>query len=100
MVLHRTIEEVGNAGWPMLTRTNYIDWVTLMRVMLQGRYLWDAVNVGTTNFTDDCNALEALCKSVPTELQGSMANKTTAKAAWDTLKTRHIGIDRVRKARA
>ena len=26
------------------------------------------VNVGTTNFTDDRNALEALCKSVPMEL--------------------------------
>ncbi|CAD6250557.1 unnamed protein product [Miscanthus lutarioriparius] len=29
-----------------------------------------------------------------------MANKTTAKAAWDALKTQHIGMDRVRKARA
>ncbi|CAD6225129.1 unnamed protein product [Miscanthus lutarioriparius] len=29
-----------------------------------------------------------------------MANKPTAKAAWDALKTRHIGVDRVRKARA
>jgi hypothetical protein len=29
----------------------------------------------------------------------SIANKTTAKAAWDSLKTRYIGVDRVRKAK-
>ncbi|XP_066361070.1 uncharacterized protein [Miscanthus floridulus] len=84
----------------MLTRTNYTDWAALMRVMLQGRHLWDAINVGTDDFTDDRNALEALCKSVPEELRGSIANKTTAKAAWDALKTRYIGVDRVRKAKA
>ena len=72
-----------------------------MRVMLQGRRLWDAVNVGTTNFTDDRNALEALCKSVHPELQGCISYKATAKAAWDALmKTRFVGIKRVRKAKA
>jgi hypothetical protein len=71
-----------------------------MKVMLQGRHLWDTINVDTDSFTDDRNALEALCKSVPEELRGSMANKTTAKAAWEALKTRHVGVDRVRKARA
>ena len=84
----------------MLTRTNYTDWAALMRVMLQGRHLWDAINVGTNSFTDDRNALEVLCKAVPEELRGTMANKPTAKAAWDALKTRHIDVDRVRKARA
>ncbi|XP_066392138.1 uncharacterized protein [Miscanthus floridulus] len=96
LVLHRTVKELGNnAGWPMLTRTNYTDWAALMRVMLQGRHLWDAINVSTNSFTDDRNALETLCKAVPEELRGTMANKPTAKAAWDALKTRHIGVDRI-----
>jgi hypothetical protein len=84
----------------MLTKTNYTDWAALMRVMLQGRQLWDAIHVGAVDYTDDRNALEALCKAVPEELKGSIANKPTAKAAWESLKTRYIGVDRVRKAKA
>ncbi|CAD6334069.1 unnamed protein product [Miscanthus lutarioriparius] len=61
---------------------------------IMGRHLWDAIKVGTNSFIDDRNALEALCKAVPKELRGTMANKPTAKAAWDALKTRHIGVDR------
>jgi hypothetical protein len=99
-VLHRTVKEIGNAGWPMLTKTNYTDWAALMRVMLQGRQLWDAIHVAAADYTDDRNALEALCKAVPEELRGSIANKPTAKAAWESLKTRYIGVDRVRKAKA
>lgn len=84
----------------MLTKTNYTDWAALMRVMLQGRQLWDAIHVAAADYTDDRNALEALCKAVPEELRGSIANKPTAKAAWESLKTRYIGVDRVRKAKA
>jgi hypothetical protein len=80
----------------MLTKTNYTDWAALMRVMLQGRHLWEAISIGAVDYTDDRNALEALCKAVPEELRGSIANKTTAKAAWDSLKTRYIGVDQVR----
>jgi hypothetical protein len=83
-----------------LTKTNYTEWSALMRVMLQGRHLWEAVSVGTGEFIDDRNALEALCKAVPPELQGVLANKATTKEAWDALKTRHLGVDRVRKAKA
>jgi hypothetical protein len=99
-VIHRSVREIGNSGWPILTKTNYTEWSAVMRVMLQGRHLWDAVNVGTCEFTDDRNALKALCKAVPPELQGVLANKATAKEAWDALKTRHLSVDRVRKAKA
>jgi hypothetical protein len=100
LVIHRSVREIGNSGWPILTKTNYTEWSAVMRVMLQGRHLWDTVNVGACEFTDDRNALEALCKAVPPELQGVLANKAMAKEAWDALKTRHLGIDRVRKAKA
>jgi hypothetical protein len=99
-MIHRSVKEIGNSEWPILTKTNYTEWSVVMRVMLQGRHLWDAVNVGTGEFTDDCNALEALCKAVPPELQGVLANKATTKEAWDALKTRHLGVDQVRKAKA
>jgi hypothetical protein len=80
-------------------KTNYTEWSAVMRVMLQGRHLWDAVNVGTGEFNDNRNALEAFCKAVPLELQGVLANKGMTKEAWDALKTRHLGVDRVRQAK-
>jgi hypothetical protein len=99
-VIHRSVREIDNSGWPILTKTNYTEWSAVMHVMLQGRHLWDAINVGTGEFTDDRNALEALCKAVPPELQGVLTNKATTKEAWDALKTRHLSVDRVRKAKA
>jgi hypothetical protein len=70
-VIHRSVREIGNSGWPILTKTNYTEWSTLMRVMLQGRHLWEAINVGTCEFINDRNALEALCKAVPPSSKGS-----------------------------
>ena len=35
----RVVREVGAANYPMLTRTNYVEWVVLMEVMLEAREL-------------------------------------------------------------
>jgi hypothetical protein len=45
-------------------------------------------------------ALEAICKSVPPELQEIMANKPCARTAWEDLKTANLGVERVRRAKA
>jgi hypothetical protein len=94
-------ERVAPAGnFLMLTKTNYYDWAALMRVMLQARGLWDAVIVGTMDYTEDRLALEVIAKAVPPELMGSIASKPSAKAAWESLVLRNVGVDRVRKAKA
>lgn len=91
----------GSTGqYPMLSKTNYYSWATLMKLKLQARSLSTVVNVGTNDFVDDRNALETIALGVPLELQGSIANKLTAKIAWDSLKKMHLGVDRVRQARA
>ena len=46
-VVQKTLRDVGGAQYPMLTRTNYAEWVVLMKVMLKARRLWAAVTVGT-----------------------------------------------------
>jgi hypothetical protein len=71
-----------------------------MRVTLQAQGLWNAVVDGTTDFTEDRMALEVISKAVPPEMLGSVATKETTKLAWDALKQRNIGVDRVRKAKA
>jgi hypothetical protein len=93
-------EEGGKHKYPLLTKTNYYSWAALMKLKLQARSLWEAVNVGTADFVDDRNSLEAITLGVPEELHGSIASKATAKAAWDALKKMHLGVDRVRQARA
>jgi uncharacterized membrane protein YgcG len=96
-----TSERVAPAGnFPVLTKTNYYDWAALMRVMLQARGLWDAVIVGTTDFTVDRLALEVIAKVVPPELMGSIVSKPSAMAAWESLVLRNVGVDRVHRAKA
>lgn len=84
----------------ILMKTNYHDWATLMRVMLQARGLWVAVSEGTTNYVDDRNALEILSKAVPPELMGAVVGKATAQDAWNMLRLRNVRVDHVRKAKA
>jgi hypothetical protein len=96
VVVERVVERIPPAAgnFPVLTKTNYYDWAALMRVMLQARGLWTAVSDGTDDFTEDRMALEVISKAVPPELMGTVASKATAKAAWDMLRLRNIGVDR------
>jgi len=84
----------------MLTRTNYVEWAVLMQVMLEARYLWEAVSVGGVDRHDDCMAMEAILRGTPTEMRVSLIRKGTAKRAWDAIKTERVGVDRIRKAKA
>jgi len=52
--VQRVVREVGSANYPMLTRTNYVEWAVLMQVMLEARYLWEAVSVSGVDRHDDC----------------------------------------------
>ena len=75
-------------GWPQLTHANYHDWSLLMKVKLQAQGLWDAVRYGNVDYDEDRRALEALCAAVPPEVGASIANKPTAKHAWEAIATR------------
>ena len=68
-----------------------------MKVELHARHLWEAVHISGVSY-DDRRALEALCASVPTEVVASIANKATAKLAWDAIALTRIGGDSMRQA--
>lgn len=70
----------------------------LMCVMLQARGLWMAV--GTDDYMEDRMALEVISKAVPTKMMGTIANKATTKITWDAIRRMHVGVERVRKAKA
>jgi hypothetical protein len=99
IVVERVMERVASErvapaeNFPVLMKTNYYDWAALMRVMLQARGLWDAVIVGTMDYTEDRLALDVITKAVPLELMGSIASKPSAKAAWESLVLHNVGVD-------
>ncbi|XP_044416002.1 uncharacterized protein [Triticum aestivum] len=95
----RMARDIGGAVWPQLNRTNYTDWAVLMQVMMEGRYLWDAVQTGTTERSDDRLALESILRGVPPEMAPTLAGKATAKEVWDTVKTMLLGVARGREAK-
>ena len=45
-------------------------------------------------------ALDILSSAVPLEMVAAVASKETAKEAWNTIKTMHVGDDRVRASTA
>lgn len=99
--MQRTVREVGGAAaFPTLTRTNYTEWSLLMKVMLQARGLWDAVEHGECDEQEDRMAMEAILRAVPSEMISLLATKDSAKDAWDAIKVMRVGVDRVRKAKA
>lgn len=71
-----------------------------MKLKLQARGLWMAVNVGTTDYIDNRNALEVIALEIPPEMQGAIASKATAKIAWDPLKETNIDVDQVHQTKA
>lgn len=100
VVVERVIEKTvpaGPAKYPVLTRTNYNEWSLLMKIKLEARSLWDAVEVGDAEFQVDRMALDAICSAVPADMLSTLATKESAKEAWDCLKTMRIGDARVRK---
>lgn len=101
VVVERIIREGGGSGnWPQLSKTNYNEWSLRMKLKMQARHIWDAVEFDDAEYDDDRSALDAICSAVPEEMVSALATKATAKEAWEAIKTLRIGDDRVRKATA
>jgi hypothetical protein len=92
------VRDIGpGGGWPTLTKTNYVEWVAVMRVRLQVRHMREAVQYGDVDYYEDRRALDALIAAVPPEMQFSLSQKRTAKEAWDAIAATRIGSDRACK---
>jgi hypothetical protein len=92
------IRDVGpDGGWPTLTKTNYVEWATVMRVRLQVWHMWETVRYGDVDYYKNRRALDALIAAVPSKMQFLLSKKQTAKEAWDAIAAALIGSDRARK---
>jgi hypothetical protein len=92
------VRDIGpGGGWPTLTKTNYVEWVAVMRVRLQVRHMWK-VRYGDIDYDEDRRALDALIAAVLPEMQFSLSKKRTAKETWDAIAAARIGSDRAHKS--
>ena len=98
VVVQRVVKEVGGAPFPQLTRSNYEDWSLLMRVKMEARGLWDAVEFGDADHQEDRMALEAILSIVPPEMTRTLVVKRTTKEAWEAIRVVRVSTDRVRKS--
>ena len=102
VIVERVVKEASaSVQYPTLTRTNYNEWSLLMRVNLQAQGLWHAVEPeeeDVIEYRDDRLAFAAILRVVPPEMLASLATKRTAQSAWEAIKSRRIGVQRVRDA--
>ncbi|XP_074356127.1 uncharacterized protein LOC141695814 [Apium graveolens] len=90
-------------NYPMLTRTNYTAWAMKMKVYMQAHGVWDAVEPkdpnGVVEEKIDKLALAAIYQSIPEDILLSLADKETAKAAWEAIKVMSQGAEHVKSAK-
>jgi phenylalanine-4-hydroxylase len=56
-----------------------------MKIRLQVRHMWEAIQYDDVDYDEDRRALDALVVAVPSEMQFSLSQKETAKEAWDAI---------------
>ncbi|KAK1650444.1 hypothetical protein QYE76_068249 [Lolium multiflorum] len=91
--------------YPQYIRDNYTVWATTMMWALESNEIWEAVDPGGDEFKKDApkyrkdrQALTAICSVMPMDVKQHLISKTSAKEAWETIKTLNLGHARVREA--
>jgi len=84
---------------PMLNASNYTVWTIRMEITLGINKVWETIDPGTTDFDKNLMARGLLFQSIPEALTLQVGNLKTAKEVWDSIKTRHVGAERVKEAR-
>ncbi|KAD0845374.1 hypothetical protein E3N88_43637 [Mikania micrantha] len=98
-------KEAGSMSYqvPTLTHTNYPVWVVKVMSIMDANGLLETVEPRALGAEPDPKkskqALAFLFQAIPEEMVLQMASYTDPKQVWDGLKTRYLGVDRVRTAR-
>ncbi|XP_074323745.1 uncharacterized protein LOC141660658 [Apium graveolens] len=90
-------------SYPLLDRSNYIAWSLKMKVFMQAQGVWGDVEPSDpkTPVEDkiDKIALAMMFQGIPEDVLLSIAEKESAKSAWEAIKTLCQGADQVKAAR-
>ncbi|XP_074336000.1 uncharacterized protein LOC141673166 [Apium graveolens] len=90
-------------NYPMLTKSNYTAWSLKMKVFMKAQGVWGAIEQKEPMVAVDERtvqmALAAIYQGVPEDVLLAIAEKETAKEAWEAIKTMCMGVERVQEAR-
>ncbi|XP_074349643.1 uncharacterized protein LOC141689289 [Apium graveolens] len=95
----------GSIGlsYPLFTKSNYTLWSLKMKVFIKAQGVWDAIEPKDPKKPADEKtvqlALAAIYQGVPEDILLIIAEKETAKEAWDAIKTLCMGTERVKEAK-
>ncbi|XP_074336117.1 uncharacterized protein LOC141673281 [Apium graveolens] len=96
-------EGIVTLNYPMLTKCNYTAWAMKMRVYMQVYGVWEAIEPkdpkASVEDRQDKMALTTIYQAIPEETLLSLAEKKTAKEAWEGIKILYQGAERVRTAK-
>jgi hypothetical protein len=92
----QVVREIGvePANWSLLTKMNYTEWVLIMKIKLQVRNLWKAIEPRDVTLQEDRMTLDAITSAVPQEMLASLAVKATTAEAWEDV--RNVRAQRLR----
>nr|GEY98563.1 zinc finger, CCHC-type [Tanacetum cinerariifolium] len=99
------LKEIGSTTYfqcPVLKGTNYMTWAIRMQVILEANGLWEMIEPNEKTKADtkkDKTAIAFLYQALPEEQLLQIIKHKTAKAIWDALKIRHVGVNRVQQAK-
>lgn len=87
----------------MLSKSNYTVWALKMRVVMQAHEVWDAIEPVDPKTPvvekKDKIAMAMIYQGIPEEMLITIAEKKTAKEAWESLKTLCQGAEKVKSAK-
>ncbi|KAJ0590430.1 putative RNA-directed DNA polymerase [Helianthus annuus] len=87
---------------PILKPTNYTVWAIRIKTILEANGLWETIEPAenaTVDTKKDKSAIAYLFQAIPEDVVLQVASCKTAKEIWENLRIRHVGVDRVQKAR-
>nr|GEX24784.1 zinc finger, CCHC-type [Tanacetum cinerariifolium] len=102
IIVHREVASLSQFQCPILKSTNYTVWALRIKTILRANGLWDIIepsNNAQLDIKKDMAATSYLYQALPEDMILQVASCNSAKEIWEALQTRHIGVDRVQKAR-
>ncbi|KAK8604403.1 hypothetical protein V6N13_099346 [Hibiscus sabdariffa] len=103
-VQQQAVKDNGGVSifYPMLTPLNYTVWAIKTEAILDAQGVWEAVEPAEEAQVDakkDKKARAYILQCIPEDIILQIAKKKTTKEIWESIKTRHLGSERVKKAR-
>ncbi|KAD5961356.1 hypothetical protein E3N88_12829 [Mikania micrantha] len=95
------IREEGNfpLQYPKLTKTNYTTWALMMETILKAYSLWETIEIKGVDEKKVHTTKAMIFQTLPQDVLMQVAQYSTAKEVWDSIKVKYLGADLVQKAR-